>query len=157
MIILKYLLESSDTHLPKFWISILLFLGWLKYLRETDLIHDTRHHFARALGSWDKSNVTWYFKGQKHRKEKSLLHVAMVATENVTWKVNSHCFKLLRFYSFSFNLSNVGEISGVESERTVSKITKRKRKFLCCVHLLHKTGALSFHLGSFMSKSCNDG
>ena len=69
----------------------------------------------------------------------------------------SHCFKLLRFYSFSFNLSNVGEISGVESERTVSKITKRKRKFLCCVHLLHKTGALSFHLGSFRSKSCNDG
>ena len=78
------IIRHTFAHLPKFWISILLFLGWLKYLRETDLIHDTRHHFARALGSWDKSNVTWYFKGQKHREEKSLLHVAMVATENVT-------------------------------------------------------------------------
>jgi len=63
VIILKYLLESSETHLQNFWISILLFLEWLKYLRKIDLIHDTRHHF---LGSWDKSNVTWYFKRQKH-------------------------------------------------------------------------------------------
>ena len=28
-----------------------------------------------------------------------------------------------------------------ESERTVSKIRKRKRKFLCCVHRVHKAGA----------------
>ena len=28
--------------------------------------------------------------------------------------------------------------SGVESERTVFKCIKRKRKVLCCVHLLHK-------------------
>ena len=78
------IIRHTFAHLPKFWISILLFLGWLKYLRETDLIHDTRHHFARALGSWDKSNVTWYFQGQKHREEKSFHHVSMVATENVT-------------------------------------------------------------------------
>ena len=49
--------------------------------------------------------------------------------------MNSPCFKLRRFYSISVNLSNIGDIiSGVESERTGSKFTKRKRKFLCCVH-----------------------
>ena len=30
---------------------------------------------------------------------------------------------------------------GVEYERAVSKFRKRKRKCLCCVHLLHKQGA----------------
>ena len=55
----------------------------------------------------------------------------------------SHCFKHNRFYSISFNLSNVDEISGVESERTVSKFAKRKRNFLHCIHLLHKAGALN--------------
>ena len=29
--------------------------------------------------------------------------------ENVTWKVNSRCFKLYRAYSISFNSSNVGD------------------------------------------------
>ena len=57
-----------------------------------------------------------------YREEKSLRLVAMVA-------------------KVSFNLPNIGEISGVESERTVSKFTKKKRKFLCCVHLLRKVGA----------------
>ena len=49
---------------------------------------------------------------------------------------NSHCFKLHRSYSLSFNLSNVGEIFWIESER------KRKRNFLCCVHLLRKAGSV---------------
>ena len=40
----------------------------------------------------------------------------------------------------SFNLSNVGEILWVESERTVCKLRKRKRNFLCCAHLLDKVG-----------------
>ena len=31
-------------------------------------------------------------------------------TKNVTWKVNSHSFKIHRSYSISFELSNVGEI-----------------------------------------------
>ena len=43
--------------------------------------------------------------------------------------VNLHCYSIL------FNLSNVGEFSGVDSERTVSKLRKRKKKLLCCVHL----------------------
>ena len=61
--------------------------------------------------------------------------------------MNSPCFKLRRFYSISVNLSNIGDIiSGVESERTGSKFTKRKRKFLCCVHLLYKVGAWNYEV-----------
>ena len=46
-----------------------------------------------------------------NREQKSLHHVAMVAKflDDITYKVNSHCFKLHRSYSISFNLSNVGE------------------------------------------------
>ena len=42
------------------------------------------------------------------RWKKSLRHIAMVA--KFFKKENSHRFKLLRCYSVSFNLSNVGEI-----------------------------------------------
>ena len=38
-------------------------------------------------------------------------------------------------------MSNVGEIFWIESDRTVSEFRKRKRNFLCCVHLLRKVGA----------------
>ena len=58
-----------------------------------------------------------------------------------TKKVNSHCFKLHRSYSISFNLSNAGEISWIESERTVFEFRKRKTNFLCCFHLLREAGA----------------
>ena len=34
----------------------------------------------------------------------------MTTTENVTYKVNSHCFKIHRSYSILFNSLNVGEI-----------------------------------------------
>ena len=34
----------------------------------------------------------------------------------------------------------LAEFSGVESERNISKLRERKRKFLRCFHLLHKTG-----------------
>ena len=50
--------------------------------------------------------------------------------------MESHCFKLHRSYLISFNLSNFGEIFWIESEKTVSKLRKKKRKFLCCVHPL---------------------
>ena len=65
----------------------------------------------------------------------------MTTNRKFTWKVNSHCFKLHRSYSISFHLSNVGEIFWIESDRTVSEFRKRKRNFLCCVHLLRKVGA----------------
>jgi len=50
-------------------------------------------------------------------------------------KVNSHCFKLNR------SCQMLAKFSGVESERTVFKLRKRKRKFLCCVYPLHKASA----------------
>ena len=53
-------------------------------------------------------------------------------------KVNSQCFKLHRSYSISFNLSNLGKIFWTESERTISELRKRKRNFLCYVHLLRE-------------------
>ena len=82
-----------------------------------------------------------------YREEKSLHHVAMVETflDDNKPKLhllneNSHCFKLHRSYSLSFNLSNVGEIFWIESER------KRKRNFLCCAHLLRKAGSVKLEV-----------
>ena len=81
------------------------------------------------------------------REEKSLRHVAMVETflDDNKPKLhllneNSHGFKLQRSYSLSFNLSNVGEIFWIESER------KRKRNFLCCAHLLRKAGSVKLEV-----------
>ena len=79
-------------------------------------------------------------------EEESLRHVAMVATfldDNKPKRhlqVDSHCIKLHRPYLISFNLPNVGEIFLVKSEEIVCKFGKRKTKFLCCAHLLHKAG-----------------
>ena len=39
--------------------------------------------------------------------------------------MDSHCFKLHRAYLISFNLSNVGEIFWVKSERTLSKVWRK--------------------------------
>ena len=78
-----------------------------------------------------------------YRQEESLRHVAMVATfldDNKPKRHCSHCFKLHRAYLISFNLSNVGEIFWVKSERTLSKVWK-KNTFLCLVHRFHKSGA----------------
>ena len=62
-----------------------------------------------------------------------LQNFSMTTKWKFTKKVNSHCFKLHRYYSVSFNLSNVGEIFWIESERSVSEFRKRKRNFLCFV------------------------
>ena len=69
-----------------------------------------------------------------NREGKSLSHVAIAAkflddnatNPKFTSRVNSHSFKLHGSYSISFNLSNVGEIFWIESERTVFEFTKRK-------------------------------
>ena len=85
----------------------------------------------------------------ENREEKSLRHVAMVAKFLDDSKSKRHLksgfalFQLHRSYLISFNLSTVGEIFWVESERTVSKFRKRKRKFSCCAYLLQKAGAWS--------------
>ena len=52
----------------------------------------------------------------------------MVATfldDNKPKRHCSHCFKLHRAYLISFNLSNVGEIFWVTSQRTLSKVWKK--------------------------------
>ena len=51
----------------------------------------------------------------------------MTTNQNAAQKVDSHCFKLHRSYLTSFNLSNVGEIFWVESERK-----KKKKIFVLC-------------------------
>ena len=56
-------------------------------------------------------------------------------------KENLHRFKLHRSYLISFNVSEVGEIFLVESERTVSKFKKWKTKFFELVHRLLEAGA----------------
>ena len=76
------------------------------------------------------------FEPRRNREENLLCHVAMVAK----FLVDLHSFKLRRSYSISFNLSNVGEIFWVESERTASKFRKRKTQFLCCFHVIDKAG-----------------
>ena len=78
-----------------------------------------------------------------NREEKSLRYLAIVANFWMTanrkrhLKVNSHFFKLHWSYStsFIFKICQILAKFGVEPERTVSKFRKRKRKFLCCVHV----------------------
>ena len=60
-----------------------------------------------------------------------------------TWTV-SNFIDLIQFHLICQMLAKFSE---VEFERTVSKFWKRKRKFLCCVHLLYKAGVV-MHLQS---------
>ena len=46
------------------------------------------------------------------------------------------------------------KFSGVESERTISKLRKRKRKFLCCVHLLHEASVREIRNRATTGKKC---
>ena len=66
--------------------------------------------------------------------------------------LNSHCFNVHRFYSISFNLSNIGDIiSGVEFQRTGSKFTKKKKKIYMLYSPALQSGRVK--LGSVMSQS----
>ena len=86
-------------------------------------------------------------KSNVNREEKSLRHVALAANflddnkPKIHQKENLHRFKLHRSYLISFNLSKVGEIFLVESERTISKFRKRKTKIFELVHRIHEAGA----------------
>ena len=82
--------------------------------------------------------------GQCAREEKTLRHVAMVAkllddnkSKRHLKKVDSYsdCFKLHRSYLISFNFSNGGHIFWIESERTVPRFRKEKKKI--CVMLTY--------------------
>ena len=57
----------------------------------------------------------------------------MTTNRKFTWKEISRRFKLHRSYSISFNLSKVGEIFWVESEKTVSKFRKKENETFCVV------------------------
>ena len=63
-----------------------------------------------------------------------------------------HCSKLHWSYFISFNLSNVGEIVWVKSERTVCKFRKKKKNFVLCSPT---PWGGHVKLGSFMSRSSN--
>ena len=105
---------------------------------------------------------------QKYRnREKSLRHVALVAKflddnkPKIHLKSKFALFQtssVFKLYSISFNLSNVGEIFWIEFKRTVSEFRKRKRNFLCFVHLLRKEGALNYEVScrshATMTKKC---
>ena len=89
-----------------------------------------------------------------NRKKKSLRHLVKVAKlldDNKLslkkWVCTVSTF--IDVIQFHFNF----KFPGVEIERTISKFRKRKRKFLCHVHILHNR---CVKLGSFPLQSCND-
>ena len=91
-------------------------------------------------------------------EEKSLRRVVMVAKFLDDNKPKTSLNKWIRTVwnlidpiQFHLICQMLVKFSGVESDRTVSEVRKRKRKFLCCVLSLRLT------LGSFTSPSCNDG
>ena len=60
--------------------------------------------------------------------------------ENVTYKVNSRCFKLYRAYSISFSSSNLGIFFFWSCIlKYCSKVQEKKKKVVVSVHVLHKT------------------
>jgi len=61
------------------------------------------------------------------------------AKENITLKMTSKYFKLVRDSFNSFNLSNVAEQSGADSVRTTLQFRSKKENSLSCVCVLHKT------------------
>ena len=93
--------------------------------------------FKTHKNSWKSNGV-----------EKSLCHVAMVAKFLDDNKPKISLKKWIRTVSnfddliqFHLICQMMAKFSGVESERTVSKFRKRKRKFLRCARLLRKAGA----------------
>ena len=82
-----------------------------------------------------------------NRVEKRLRHVAVVAKFLNDNKLRTSLKKGIRTISnlidvieFHLSCQMLVKFSEVESERIVSKCRKRRRAFLCCVHLLHKAG-----------------
>ena len=76
--------------------------------------------------------------------------------ENVTYKVNSRCFKLYRAYSISFSSSNLGIFFWSWILKYCSKVQEKKRKVVAFVHVLHKTWNWAFSRRSraVMAEKC---
>ena len=96
---------------------------------------------------WKTISTSKFSKNHNCNREKSLRHVAVVAkildynkpkTSLKDWiRTASNFIDLIQFHL------SLAKFYRVVSERTVSKFSERKRKFLCCVHLLNKAGAWS--------------
>ena len=93
--------------------------------------------------------VTLLFCLAFNREEKSLRHIAMVAKflDDNKLKCHLHCKKWIRTTSnfidlISFHLicQMLAKFSGLNRKRPYGKFRKRKTKFLCSAHLLHKVG-----------------
>ena len=76
--------------------------------------------------------------------------------ENVTYKVNSRCFKLYRAYSISFSSSNLGIFFWSWILEYCSKVQEKKKKVVVFVHVPHKTWNWLFSRRSraVMAKKC---
>ena len=61
--------------------------------------------------------------------------------EHVTWKYNFALLLLLRDYSNSFNLYNMGEVFWNSIDKNAVQVTKKNEKFtvVCSRFVLHKT------------------
>ena len=77
--------------------------------------------------------------------------------ENVTQKVKSHCFKLYRFYSISFNLSNVGNLFWSWILNDSTEVQGKKKKVVCLYCVLCSRSPQNVKLAIFTSWSCSDG
>jgi len=105
-------------------------------------------HFipANLFGLLKMANKRYWWTNT-NREEKSLRHVVMKAKFRDDNKAKTSLKKWIRTVSNFIDLIQfhlickiLAKLSEVESERTVSELRKRKRKFLCCVHQLHKAG-----------------
>ena len=72
--------------------------------------------------------------------------------ENVTWKVNSRCFKLYCAYSISFNSSKVGNLFWSWILKDCIEVQEKKKK----VVVLCSSPPQNVKLGIFTSRSCSD-
>ena len=81
-----------------------------------------------------------------YNREKSLCHIVMVANLLDDNKPKRHLKSGFALFQPSLILFSsilicqlLKKFPGVEIEMTISKFRKRKRKFLCHVHILHNT------------------
>ena len=91
--------------------------------------------------------INWLLNSYCHGEQKWLRHIAMAAKflDDNKPKIHSKskCCTVSNFIDliqFHLICQILAKFSGVESKRTISEFRKRKRNFLCCVHLLRKAG-----------------
>ena len=102
-------------------------------------------------------------KHKLNREEKSLHHVAMVAKfldDNKLIKSLKSLFALFQTSPILLNWLILVKLFSLGPYLSTSKFRKRKRQFLCCVHLLHKAGSWNLEVscasgsGATTGKKC---